>query len=82
MVGFHTLISLLKQLYVSFRGNQPTLNNLKYIHTVVNALGSVVDMYSEPSLKSLCRVSDLEEFRTCLLTLSNLVIYSISSHFW
>ena len=60
MVGFHTPISLLN-LYVSFRGNQPTLNNLKYVHKVVNALGSVVDMYSEPSLKNLCRVSDLEE---------------------
>ena len=32
MVCFHTPISLIK-LYVSVRGNQPTLNNLKYIQS-------------------------------------------------
>ena len=46
------------RLYVSVRGNQPTLN--------VNALGSVVDMYTVPSLNNLCRVSELEQ-----LTLAN-----------
>ena len=44
----HPNFSLLK-LYVSVRGSsQRTLNNLELIHTVVNALGSVVDMYSVP----------------------------------
>ena len=52
MVGFHTPISLLK-LYVSLRGNQPTLNNLNYMQSVINALGFVVDKYTAPSLKSL-----------------------------
>ena len=31
------------------------------MHTVVNTLGSVVDMHSVPSLKNLCRVWELEE---------------------
>ena len=31
------------------------------IQTVVNTLGSVVDMYSVPSLNNLCRVLELEE---------------------
>ena len=37
------------------------LNNLTFIQSSINALGSVVDMYSVPSLKKLCRVSELEE---------------------
>ena len=54
MVRFHTPISLLK-LYVSVRGNQPTL-----IHAVVNYLGSVVvDKYTVPLLNNLCHVSEL-----------------------
>ena len=32
MVGFHSPVSLLK-LYVSVRGNQLTLNNLKYMQS-------------------------------------------------
>ena len=31
------------------------------MHTIVNALGSVVDMYSVLSLNNHCRVSELEE---------------------
>ena len=31
------------------------------IHIVVNAVGSVVDMYSVPSLNNLCCVLELEE---------------------
>ena len=31
------------------------------MRAVVNALGSVVDMYSVTSLNNLCRVSKLEE---------------------
>ena len=47
--------------YVSvYRANQPTLNNLKYMPAIVNTLGSVVDMYTVPSLNNLCRVSQLE----------------------
>ena len=62
MVRFHTPVSLLK-VYVCVRGNQPTLNNLKYVyvHAVVNNLGSVVNMYSVPSLNNLCHVSEFEQ---------------------
>ena len=60
MLCFHSHIFLLK-LYVSVRGYQPTLNYLFRIHADVDALGSVVDMYSVPSLKYFCRVSELEE---------------------
>ena len=59
MVRFHTPISLLK-LYVSVRGNQRTLNNLKSIHTVINTLGSVLDVHSGPSLTNFA-VSELEQ---------------------
>lgn len=60
MVRFRTPNSLLR-LYVSvYRGNQPTLSNLKYVHAIVNTLGSVVNMYTVPSLNNLCRVSQLE----------------------
>ena len=31
------------------------------MHTVVNALGSVVDINSVPSLNNLCHVSELED---------------------
>ena len=69
-------MSLLK-LYISVRGNQLTLKNLEY-----TVLGSVVDMYSVPWLNNLCHVLELEELTlACLLTLSNLVIYSILSIF-
>ena len=78
MVCFHTPISLLK-LYVSVRGNydQPTLNDLKYSG-------------KRSRLCCLCVFSILVKQRlpcfgvrgdyTCLLTLSDLVIYSISRH--
>ena len=79
MVRFHTTISLLK-LYVSVRGNQRTLNNLKYIHAVINTLGSVVDVYSGPSLTNLCRFGVRAAY-TYLLTMSDSVINSISSYF-
>ena len=40
-----------------------------------------VDMYTVPSLNNLCRVSEFRAAYTCLLTLSDLLINSISSHF-
>ena len=54
MVCFHTLISLLK-LHVSVTGEQFKL------HTVVNALGSFVDMYQVPSLNNFWLVWELEQ---------------------
>ena len=59
MVCFHRSISLLK-LYASLGGNQHDTEQFK-IHTVMNTPGSVVVMYSIPSLNNLCLVSELEE---------------------
>ena len=77
MVCFHTLISLLK-LYVSVTGEQFKL------HTVVNALGSVVDMYQLTStlVKQPLACLGVRAAYTCLLTLSDLVIYLAQSHFY
>ena len=62
MVYFHTPFSL-QRLYVSVSGNQMQSTDTEQfkMHTVVNTLGSVVDMFSVPSLKNLCRVWELEE---------------------
>ena len=49
------------------------------IHAVINTLGSVVDMYSGPSLNNLCR-SRVRAAYTHLMTLSDSVINSISSY--
>lgn len=54
MVHFHTTISLLEVI------NLPYTEQFE-IHTVVKALGSVVDMYTIPSLHNLCRVLELKE---------------------
>ena len=57
MVYFHSPISLLK-VYASVGGNDT--EQFK-IHTVMNAPGSVIGLYSVHSLNNLCRVSELEE---------------------
>ena len=51
------------------------------ICTVTNALGSVVGMYSVTIVKQPLLGFRVRGVYTCLLTLSTLVIYSISSHF-
>ena len=71
MVPFHTPILFL-ELYVPVRGNQSMLNNKLNLHTVVNALGSVVDMYTIHLVKQplLCFV--VRAAYTCLLALQEL----------
>lgn len=55
MVHFQTTISLFEVM------NLYSYTEQFEIHTVVKALGSVVDVYTILSLHNLCRVLELEE---------------------
>ena len=72
MVRIHTLHYIVKALKaVRFCYGQSTDTEQFGIHAVVNALGSVVDKYTVPSLKNLC--FGVKAAYTCLLTFSDLI---------